>query len=235
MKWYIESVDVKKVEQLNNDYPIAGIITNPRLLIDEGKPYLEVLREICTMIGDKKEIFVQALGDTAEEIVDEGKYMLEAISGNGILTVPATNEGLKAIKQLTEEEIPTLATTIYSPFQAIMAAESGAKYVTFNVNRLDNLTGHGTQAIQEMVQLFQHDECSCQIIGEGFRDEQELYHSALAGVRAVSVSPDILEILFNFTDTEAEADEWKQQWKAAFGENCTNLINTNIKVETYGV
>ncbi|WP_068674918.1 transaldolase family protein [Oceanobacillus sp. Castelsardo] len=233
MKVYIETVNVKKIEQLNGYYPIAGVTTNPRILVNEGKPYLEVLREICTIIGDKKEIFVQAIGDKAEEMVDEGKYLLEAVSGNGILVVPATSEGMKAIKQLTDEEIPTLATTIYTPFQAIMAANAGAKYVSLNVNRLDNLTGNGEQAIEEIVQMFRHDECPCQIIGEGFRDEREIYDSVLTGVRALSVSPDIIETLFAYTDTGAEADKWKQRWKATFGENCTNLINTNIKVETY--
>lgn len=117
MKLYIESADVKEIVQLKDRYPITGVTTSPRILVNEGKPYLEVLREICTMIGDKKEIFVQALGDTAEEMVEEGKYLLEAVSGNGILTVPATNEGIKAIKQLTHENIPTLATTIYTLFK----------------------------------------------------------------------------------------------------------------------
>ncbi|MFD1349151.1 transaldolase family protein [Oceanobacillus caeni] len=233
MKLYIESADVKEIVQLKDRYPITGVTTSPRILVNEGKPYLEVLREICTMIGDKKEIFVQALGDTAEEMVEEGKYLLEAVSGNGILTIPVTNEGIKAIKQLTHENIPTLATTIYTPFQALMAAEAGAKYVSLNVNRFDNLTGNGVQAIEDMVQMFLHDEWPCQIIAEGFHHEREIYDSALAGVRALSLPSHMFETLFAFTDTEAEVGEWKQQWKATFGENCTNLINTNIKVETY--
>ena len=226
MKLYIDSADVEKIARLYEYYPIAGVTTNPSILVSEGRPYLEVLKEIRAVIGNEKELFVQAVGDTAEEIVEEGRFITEAISGKVVLKVPVTEEGIKAIKLLTAENIPTLATTVYTGFQALMAAMAGAKYVAPYVNRIDNLPGNGIRVVSEIIQLFQNYQVSCEVLGASFKNVQQVYEIGLAGAESATVSPEIIEKMIAFPSTQSDVAVFKRQWQELYGAESTNLMKT---------
>ncbi|MRG86786.1 transaldolase family protein [Salinibacillus xinjiangensis] len=226
MRLYIDSANIEKIKKLNQYYPISGVTTNPTLLVKENRPYLEVLKEIRTMIGEEKELFVQALGDTAEEIVEESRYITNELSGKVIVKVPVTEEGIRAIKQLTAEGIQTLATTVYTAFQALMAAMSGAKYVAPYVNRIDNLTGNGVAVVEEIAKLFATYELTCEILSASFKNLQQVHNVCLAGSETVTVAPDIIEKMVAFPSTASDVVDFKQQWTEAFGPNSSNLSNS---------
>lgn len=226
MRLYIDSACIDKILKLNEYFPISGVTTNPTILVNEKRPYLDSVKEIRTIIGDEKELFVQAIGDTAEKIVEEARYINQQITGNVIVKIPVTNEGIKAIKLLSVENIPTLATTVYTAFQALIAAMAGAKYVAPYVNRIDNLTGSGVQVVAETVQLFETYRLPCEILAASFKNLQQVHDVCLAGAQTVTVSPDIIEKMIAFPATPVDVTEFKQQWQNFYGENCTDLINS---------
>lgn len=226
MRLYIDSADREDISQLNNFYPIAGVTTNPSLLVKERKPYLEVLKEIRGIIGEDKEIFVQTLGSTSEEIIDEARYITNQLSGKIIIKIPVTEEGMKAIKQLSKENIPTLATTIYTAFQALIAAMAGAKYVAPYVNRIDNLAGDGVSVVREIAHLFAQYNLPCEILAASFKNLQQVYNVCLEGADTVTVAPDIIEKMIAFPATSTDVSNFKDEWISAFGENSTNLMKS---------
>lgn len=224
MKLYIDSADVEKIARIQDYYPVAGVTTNPAILVAEGRPYLETLKEIRSIIGMEKEIFVQVLGNRAEEMLEEGKYILDTIPGNVLMKVPVTEEGLKAIRMLSSEGIPVLATTIYTGMQALLAAMAGAKYVAPYVNRINNLPGNGRQVISEIVALFDRFDMGCEVLAASFKNVQQVYDAALAGAHAVTVDPDIIEKFVSFPSTKKDVSDFQQKWQAAFGPDHTNLM-----------
>lgn len=226
MKLYIDSANVEQIQKLNEYYPITGVTTNPSILVSEKRPYLEQLKQIRSVIGDEKELFVQALGETAEEIVEEGKYITAALSGKVILKVPATDEGIKAIRLLAEEQIPTLATTVYTAFQALIAAMAGANYVAPYVNRIDNLTGDGVKVVSNIVQLYKQYELPCQVLAASFKNVQQVHDVLLAGAESVTVSPEIIEKFIAFPSTKTDVADFKKAWQELYGRESTNLRNT---------
>ncbi|KAA9014221.1 transaldolase family protein [Niallia endozanthoxylica] len=226
MRLYIDSADVKQIALLNEYFPIAGVTTNPSILVKENRPYLEVLREIREIIGEEKELFVQAIGDTAEEIVEEAKFINNELPGNVIVKIPVTDEGLKAIKRLTEENIPTLATTIYTAFQALMAAMAGAKYVAPYVNRIDNLTGNAVNVVAEIAKLYKTYQFETEILAASFKNVQQVHAVCLVGAHTVTVGPDLIEKFIAFPATPADVTEFKNQWQKAYGLDKTNLVNS---------
>ncbi|WP_428909928.1 transaldolase family protein [Niallia sp. Krafla_26] len=226
MRLYIDSANIESIKMLNDYFPIAGVTTNPSILVKEEKPYLDTLKEIRAIIGTDKELFVQAIGDRAEEIVEEARFISQQISGNVIVKVPVTEEGIKAIKLLAAENIPTLATTVYTAFQALMAAMAGAKYVAPYVNRIDNLAGNGVKVVTEIAQLFKTYELGCEILAASFKNLQQVFEVCLAGAETVTVSPDIIEKMIAFPSTGTDVATFKQQWQDFYGEKATTLINT---------
>ncbi|MCM3568552.1 transaldolase family protein [Neobacillus mesonae] len=226
MRLYIDSADLKEIAFLNEYYPISGVTTNPSIIVKENRPYLELLTEIRGIIGEEKELFVQVIGDTAEEMVDEAKFINQQISGNVVVKVPVTEEGLKAIKLLSEENIPSLATTIYTSFQALMAAMAGAKYVAPYVNRIDNLTGSGVNVTAEIVELFASYHLSTEVLAASFKNVQQVHDVCLAGAQTATVAPDIIKKFIAFPSTSQDVAVFKKEWQNVYGSDKTNLINS---------
>lgn len=226
MRLYIDSANIDKITQLNEYYPIAGVTTNPTLLVNENRAYLDVLKDIRSIIGDDKELFVQAVGDTAEEIVEESRFIMQQLSGKVIVKIPVTEEGIKAMEILSSENIPTLATTVYTAFQALIAAMSGANYVAPYVNRIDNLAGDGVNVVAEIAQLFETYGLSCEILAASFKNLQQVHEICLVGAETVTVDPEIIEKMIAFPATVTDVSVFKKQWQDAYGENSTNLTNS---------
>jgi fructose-6-phosphate aldolase 2 len=230
MELYIDSANVKQIAYLNDYYPIAGVTTNPSLLVKEKRPYLEVLKEIREVIGDKNKIFVQVIGDTANEMVDEAKFINQQLSGDVVVKIPVTQEGIKALKLLSSANIPALATTIYTSVQALLAAMSGAKYVAPYVNRIDNLSDNGAKVVAEIVKLFSIYNLSTRILAASFKNVQQIRDVCLAGAQMVTVEPELMEKLIAFPATSTDVAEFKRQWQQLYGMKQSNLMNSQ-KVE----
>jgi fructose-6-phosphate aldolase 2 len=226
MKLYIDSADIEEIQRLNDYFPITGVTTNPTILVNSKKSYMKVLEEIRNVIGDNKELFVQAIGETAEEIIEESRFITEQLSGKVIVKIPATEEGIKAVKLLSKENIPTLVTTVYTAFQALIAAMAGAKYVAPYVNRIDNLAGDGVNVVTEITKLFNEYKLDCEILAASFKNLQQVYEVCLAGAGSVTVSPDIIEKMIAFPATSKDVNVFKEQWLSAYGKECTTLFDS---------
>jgi fructose-6-phosphate aldolase 2 len=226
MKLYIDSANVKKIASINEYYPIAGVTTNPSIIVKENRPYLELLKEIRAVIGEEKELFVQAIGDSAEEMVEEARFIQRQLTGSVVVKIPVTKEGLKAIKILASDKTPTLATTIYTSFQALIAAMAGAKYVAPYVNRIDNLTGGGVKVVSEISQFFSSYLMSTEIVAASFKNIQQVHDVCLAGAQSVTVGTDLIEKFLSFPATLQDVIAFKNEWQKKYGLEKSNLVNS---------
>jgi fructose-6-phosphate aldolase 2 len=226
MRLYIDSANVKQIARLNEYFPIAGVTTNPSIIVKENCPYLELLKEIREVIGEEKELFVQVIGNTAEEMVEEAKYINQHLSGKIVVKIPVTEEGIKAIKLLTAQNIPTLATTIYTSFQALIAAMAGANYVAPYVNRIDNLSGNGVKVVAEIAELFSTYQLQTEIIAASFKNVQQVYDVCLSGAHSVTVGTDLIEKFIAFPATPADVAVFKEQWQSVYGTDKNTIIHS---------
>ncbi|EWG09558.1 transaldolase family protein [Cytobacillus firmus] len=217
MRLYIDSANIEQIRHLNEYYPISGVTTNPSILVKEDRPFLELLKGIRAVIGEEKELFVQLVGDTAEEMIEEANFIMSELTGKLAVKIPVTEEGLKAIKILSEEKIPVLATTIYTSFQALMAALAGAKYVAPYVNRIDNLTGSGVNTVSEIAQLFESYQLSTEILAASFKNVQQIHDVCLAGAETITASPELIEKFIAFPATASDVKVFKEEWQKAYG------------------
>ncbi|MEK4823016.1 transaldolase family protein [Niallia sp. FSL W8-0951] len=224
MRLYIDSANLEQIERINEYYPISGVTTNPSILVKEKKPYIQVLQDIRKILGEDKELFIQVIADNASEIVKEAEYFQTRISGKIIIKIPVTEEGIKAIKALTAKKIPTLATTIYTPFQALIAAKAGAKYVAPYVNRIDDLLGDGIRVVSEIVTMFTTHKISTEVLAASFKNVQQVYEACLTGAHTITVAPEIIEKLIDFPATTRDVRVFQSQWEDTFGKAGNPLL-----------
>lgn len=217
MEIVIDSANIDTIKKLIDYYPVAGVTTNPSIIVKEKRPYLPLLREIRSVIGNEKMLHVQVLSCNFREMVEEALYNRDQIGGNYFAKIPVTPEGIKAIKELKQKDIQILATTIYTPMQALVAAKAGADYVAPYVNRIENLSGNGTKVVEEIRNIFHKHNLSCKILAASFKNVHQVKEVCLAGAHAITASGDIIEGFLSHPSTRADIEKFRDDWQQFYG------------------
>ncbi|HWO98525.1 MAG TPA: fructose-6-phosphate aldolase [Bacillus sp. (in: firmicutes)] len=226
MEILIDSANLNSIRELTEQFPIDGVTTNPTIVVKEQMPFLPLLKEIRSIIGEEKMLFVQTIGEKAEDIINEAIYLNKEIGGNLYVKIPVTDEGIEAIKKLKNQKVKTLATTIYTPMQAFLAAKAGAEYVAPYVNRIDNLGGNGVQVVAEIVKTFERHRLSCKVLAASFKNTQQVHHVCLEGAHGVTAAPDIINGLIVHPSTQLNVKHFRDEWKHFYGEECDSILKT---------
>ena len=119
MKFYIDTANVDEIRKANDMGIIAGVTTNPSLIAKEGRDYAETLKEITSIVDGPISGEVKATTLDAAGMIKEGRAIYALNPAHMVVKIPMTAEGLKAIKVLSSEGIPTNCTLIFSANQAL--------------------------------------------------------------------------------------------------------------------
>src|SRR5262245_59715466 len=153
MKLFIDTGNLKEIENLVPLGIIDGITTNPSLLAKEGGDYRAILKKICQIV--KGPTSAEVVSTDAEGMIREGRD-LASIDDHIVVKVPFTREGVKACKALSSEGKRVNVTLVFSPTQALLAAKVGASFVSPFVGRLDDISTPCMNLIQDIVQIFEN-------------------------------------------------------------------------------
>ena len=147
MRFFIDTANVEEIRKANDMGVICGVTTNPSLIAKEGRDYAETLKEIASIVDGPISGEVKATTEDAETMIEEGRAIYALDPEHMVVKIPMTAEGLKAIKVLSAEGIPTNCTLIFSANQALLAARAGATYVSPFLGRLDDINESGANLI----------------------------------------------------------------------------------------
>ena len=198
---------------------IAGVTTNPSLIAKEGRDYATVLKEIAQIVDGTISGEVKATTEDAEGMIEEGRAIYALDPKHMVVKIPMTVEGLKAIKVLSSEGIPTNCTLIFSANQALLAARAGATYVSPFLGRLDDISTNGTDLIYDIVEIFDnYPEISTEIICASTRHPMHIIECAKAGADIATVPYKVLEQMTKHPLTDAGIEKFKADYEAVFGK-----------------
>lgn len=225
MSLFLDTADVKEIKILCEMLPIDGVTTNPSIVAKENKDFLKLINEIKMIIGKDKILHVQALGKTADEIIEEAEYLNQKIQENLFIKIPVTMEGIKAIKNLKQKGIKTTATAVFTTQQAVIAAKAGAEYVAPYINRLANISGSGIQVISEIIQIYKLLGIDTKVIAASFKNIEQINKSFLAGAHAVTVNPSLIRQMISHPLTDWSVEGFLKDWEGTYG---TNKLTNNL-------
>ncbi|HUU50653.1 MAG TPA: fructose-6-phosphate aldolase [Nitrospinota bacterium] len=210
MKLFIDTANIKEIEEATSMGIIDGVTTNPTLVSKEGKDYREVLQEICKIVDGP--ISAEAVSDTCEELIKEARN-LSAIHKNIVVKIPMTWEGLKAVKRLKEEGIKTNVTLIFSPNQAILAAKAGATYVSPFVGRLDDISHIGMDLVEQIVTIYENYGFFTEVIVASIRNPLHVVDAAMIGAHVATIPFNVIEQLVKHPLTDKGIEKFLSDWK----------------------
>ncbi|MBF7081497.1 fructose-6-phosphate aldolase [Desulfallas sp. Bu1-1] len=209
MKLFIDSANVGEIRAAAELGVISGVTTNPSLIAKEGRNFVEVVREITSIIDGP--VSAEAVSTEAGPMIAEA-VELASIHPNVVVKIPMTADGLKAVSALSPKGIKTNVTLVFSANQALLAALAGATYVSPFVGRLDD-TGHdGIALIEEIVQIFELHGLETKIISASIRHPLHVTQSALAGADIATVPYKVLMQMLKHPLTDLGIEKFLADW-----------------------
>ena len=216
MKIFIDTANLMEIKKAKALGLVDGVTTNPTLLAKEKENPETLIRKISEEV--KGPINVEVTGTTYEEILREAK-ILATWGEEIVIKIPVTEEGLRAVRSLSQEGIKTNVTLIFSPGQAILAAKSGATYICPFLGRLDDISFNGLELIQQIREIYQnYDEFQTQIIVASVRHPIHVIEAARMGAEIVTIPPAILEQMVRHPLTDRGISQFLEDAKRIGGK-----------------
>ncbi len=178
MKFFVDTADVKEIREIAEMGLLDGVTTNPSLIAKAGRPFKEVIAEICGIVEGPVSAEVTALDFAG--MMREGKE-LRTIAKNVAIKVPLTVDGLKACKAFTSEGTMVNVTLCFSANQALLAAKAGATFVSPFIGRLDDIHLDGMDLIAEIRQIYDNYDFDTNILAASIRSPNHVKDAALIG------------------------------------------------------
>lgn len=214
---YLDSADIEKIARLSDCLPLTGVTTNPSILASSGIGLNQFLAEASTILGSKARFHAQVVSSSVEEMVAEAQK-LNDLPYDVVVKVPTTATGLAAMKRIKADNIPLLATAIYSVQQGFMAALCGADYLAPYVNRIDTLGVDGVTAVADLQNLLDQHGLPSKILAASFKSAQQALAVMQCGVAAITLPVDVAEQMVTHPAVQPAVDKFEQDWLAMFGD-----------------
>jgi transaldolase len=210
MKFFIDTANIEEIKEANRMGMVDGVTTNPSLIAKEGRDFEEVIQEICEIVDGP--ISAEVIATDTEGMLKEARH-LAGLHKNIVVKIPMTVDGLKAVRQLSEEGIHTNVTLVFSPLQALMAAKAGATYVSPFVGRLDDLSQDGMVLIDQIVEIFNNYAFETEIIVASVRNPLHVLDSALSGADIATIPFNVLAKLAAHPMTDKGLASFLSDWE----------------------
>ena len=212
MRFFIDTANIEEIKEANELGVICGVTTNPSLIAKEGRDFIEVVKEISTIVDGP--ISAEVISLDHKGMVEEADK-LSKIHKNIVIKLPMTLEGLKATKILSQKGIKTKVTLIFSATQALLAARAGATYVSPFVGRLDDIGQDGLSLIEEIVDIFNVNAIETEIIVASVRNPIHVAQAARMGADIATVPYKVITQMTKHPLTDKGIENFLKDWEGA--------------------
>jgi transaldolase len=193
MKIFADTAIIKEIEEVSQWGIISGVTTNPSLIAKSGISLEDAIKKIVDLVDGP--ISAEVSEGNAEDMIEEARVYAK-MHKNIVIKIPMTIEGVKAVKQLTEEGIKTNVTLVFSMSQALMAASAGATYVSPFMGRLDDLTqtdDAGFKLVKDIKDMFKTYQFKTEIIAASIRHLDHVDQAIKAGADIATIPFKVLK------------------------------------------
>ncbi|TET34160.1 MAG: fructose-6-phosphate aldolase [Planctomycetota bacterium] len=210
MEIFIDTADVEEIRRANELGIIDGVTTNPSLVAKTGRSFQEVVEEIVQIVDGP--ISLETVSTDAEGMLKEAHQLAE-IHPNVVIKIPMIEEGLKAVRTLTDEGIKTNVTLMFSANQALLAAKAGASYVSPFLGRLDDIGHTGMEIIHEIRTIYDNYGFPTKILAASLRHPIHVKEAAMIGADVATIPYKALMQMVKHSLTDVGLAKFLADWE----------------------
>ena len=204
MKFFIDTANLKEIQEAYDLGVLDGVTTNPSLMAREGIKGIENIKAhykaVCNIVDNN--VSAEVIATDYEGILKEGRE-LARIDSKIVVKAPMIKDGIKAIKKFTSEGIRTNCTLVFSAGQAILAAKAGASYVSPFLGRLDDISQDGIELIAQIRLIYDNYGFKTEILAASIRHTIHLIKCAEIGADVATCPLKVITDLLNHPLTDA--------------------------------
>jgi transaldolase len=210
MRLFLDTADIDEIREINRWGVLSGVTTNPSLVAKEQTDPEAVWKEILAEVeGD---ISLETTEPEAGPMYEEG-VRLAGMAPNAVVKVPMTPAGLETGKRLAGEGIRVNVTLVFSPAQAILAAEIGATYVSPFLGRLDDVGADGMGVLRDICELYAVQGYTTNVLAASLRHPMHVVEAALAGTDVATMPYDVFTKLVKHPLTDVGLEKFLADWR----------------------
>ena len=210
MKLFLDTADLEAIKRANDTGLLDGITTNPSKVLETGKNFTYLIREICKLV--KGPVSAEAVADNTDDIVAEA-VKISDIAANVVIKVPMTTQGLRASIELYKRGIKTNVTMVFSPDQALLAMKTNPAFVSIVLSRLDKIGGDVKALIEDTMKIKHNFGFKAEILAASIKTRKDAIDCMRAGVDIISVPENTFFDLFRHPQTDQGLAEFDIAWK----------------------
>jgi transaldolase len=211
VKLFLDTANIEEIREINRWGVLGGVTTNPSLVAKEAEDPDRVWKEILAEVDGP--ISLETTQPEADAMYEEG-VRLSQMADHAVVKVPMTPDGLMAGKRLVADGIRINVTLVFSPAQAILAAEVGAYIVSPFIGRIDDVASDGMEALRKICDIYEVQGYETNVLAASLRHPMHIVDAALAGADIATMPFSVFKQLVKHPLTDLGMDKFLQDWKA---------------------
>ncbi len=208
MELYLDSADIKEIKEVFKLGFLDGLTTTPTFMHRHGITDIDgAIIELSKIVPV---LMIEALGETAEEIVAEARRQLDLglDKKNTVFKIPISMEGVKACKMLRDDDFLVNIHLVYTLQQAYMAMAAGATYVCPLVGRLQDQGQDALSLIEQCVDAVNYYGYKTKIMFSSVRSIEHVRNAINIGAHNITVPWKVMKQLTENHFTELGTREF---------------------------
>lgn len=210
MKFFVDTADINEIRSLAETGLLDGVTTNPSLVAKAGRPFREIVAEICSVVDGP--VSAEVTATDADGMIAEGRSLAQ-IADNVTVKVPLTMDGLKACRTLAMDGTMVNVTLCFSANQALLAAKAGASFISPFIGRLDDIGLDGIEVIEEIRTIYDNYGFETEILAASIRTVNHVKLCALAGADVATIPPGTIRQLVAHPLTDKGLAAFLADWE----------------------
>jgi len=234
MELYLDSADIVEIEEAFKLGFLTGLTTTPTFMHRGG------VKDVDSLIVKLSKIVpvlqIEALGDTAEEVLAEAKRQLALglDPKKTVFKIPVSLEGVRACALLRREGLLVNVHLVYTLQQAYMAMQAGATYVCPLVGRLQDQGHDALSLVEQCVFAVNHYGYDTKVMFSSVRNAEHVRNALNIGVHTITVPWKIMKALTenNFTTVGTEQFVEHTRLMTVKVKNVVDTVNPTVTDDT---
>ncbi|WP_068467620.1 transaldolase family protein [Candidatus Protochlamydia phocaeensis] len=220
MDIWLDSANIKTLQKAVRFGLLSGVTTNPAIIAYAKRNMEDILEDLLHY--QEGPVAAQVVAESTTEMVQQGQTLYD-FSNRLIVKVPVTKNGLEAIHLLARQGIPTMATVVFHPRQALMAALAGANYVAPYINRIEKAGEDPWKVLACILHIFHNYRLQTKVLGASLSSAEQVIKCAEAGIYGVTLKEEIFEkMIEDDALTSQGVQQFAEDWKKA------GLVNSSF-------
>lgn len=203
MKIWLDTTNVAAVKKANSLGILHGITTNPALIAQSGKTMRDVLQALLD--NQDGPVAAQVVARDAKGMIKQGEALYD-FSDRIIVKIPVTADGLEAINVLSKKDILTMATIVFQPHQALIAALAGADFLAPYVGHIEKSGANQWEVLKAILTIYHENLIGTEVLSAAINSVEQVTKCAEIGIPHITLKDTVFDQLIATTEMTAERE-----------------------------